>query len=567
VIARASDRKVNKPRQRKPSGWAATLAGMVERGAELLTGITGPDCPALVRPYEGCYYDAAAAERAVEFFGYLRHSKGKWAGQPFELSPWQARILRAVFGWMRPDGTRLIRTLYLEVPRKNGKSTFVAGVALYLTVADREPGAEIYGAATDREQASLVFEEATRMVEASPELSDVCTLYRTSIYVHDTHSSYKVLSRRPKTGFNNHGNIVDELHEFQNRHLWDAMTTGAGARRQPLTVAITTAGFDRNSICWQQHDYAEKVNLGIIEDPSFLGIIFAAGEKDDWTKEETWRKANPNFGVSVSIDFLRDEFKKARENPAQENVFKRFYLNIWTEQESRWLPVEVWDKCEGDGPISEEELAGRPCFGGLDLSNTTDIAALVWVFPITIDGVTSYDVLPRLWLPRESADRRSRNARVPYPAWAARGLITLTDGNVIDHEHIREQVLKDVGMFQVREVAYDPWNAVQLCAKLHGDDGVPMLEHRQGYQSMNSPVKSFETVLHQGRLRHGGHPVLRWAFSNIVVSQDPAGSLKLNKAKSFEKIDPMLALVMALGRAELLGDGGSVYDGRGLVVI
>jgi phage terminase large subunit-like protein len=541
---------------------------------EMLEGLTAPGSPALVRPFAGCHYDAAAAERAVEFFSYLRHSKGEWAGRPFEPAVWQARITRAAFGWKRPDGTRLIRRLYLEVPRKNGKSTWAAAIALYLTVADGEPGAEVYSAATDKEQAGIVFGEAVRMVEGSPELAGITTLFRTSVYVPQTGSSYKVLSKRPggKHGLNIHGVVLDELHEFRDRELYDVLTTGQGARRQPLTMEITTAGYDRNSVCWEQHDYAAKVRDGIIEDPSFLGVVFAAGEGDNWHDERVWARANPNLGVSVSLDFLRDEHRKACESPARENTFKRLYLNIWTEQESRWLPVEVWDACEGDGEIREESLTGRSCYGGLDLSNTTDITALIWVFPVIEvdeDGEQAefYDVLARLWLPRDSADKRFRNARVPYPAWAERGLITLTDGNVIDHEHIREQILRDVAMFTVREIAYDPYNAVQLCSKLAGDDQVPMLVHRQGYLSMSPPTKALEVALHQGRIRHGGHPVLRWSFSNIVVSQDPAGNIKPNKQKAFEKIDPMVSLIMALGRAVLHGNGASVYETKDLLVL
>lgn len=542
-------------------------------GAETLDG--------RVRPFAGCYFDAKAADKVVRFFKYLKHSKGEWAGHEFKLEHWQVRILRAAFGWMQPDGTRLIRTIYIEVPRKNGKSTFAAGIGLYLTIGDGEPGAEVYSAAMDKEQAQAVFGEAKRMAEASVDLSRVCTIFKTSIYAARSGSSYKVLAKPPtggkgKHGLNVHGLIFDELHEQPNRELFDVLTTAQGSRRQPLTVLITTAGFDRNSICWEQHDYAEKVNDGIIEDPSFLGVIFAAGEKDDWHSETTWAKANPNFGVSVKINFLRTEHKKACESPGRENVFKRLYLNIWTEQESRWLSLDAWDGCEGDGPIHADQLAGRKCWGGLDLSNTADIACLLWVFPTRLktlmpgheleEEVEVYDILPRLWLPADSADKRLRNNRVPYPTWASRGHITLTPGNVIDHEFIKRQILEDFGKFQVQEIAYDPFNAVQLCAHLHNDHGLPMLEHRQGYLSMNSPTKALEAMVLSRRIRHGGHPVLRWAAGNVVVSQDPSGNLKPNKEKAFEKIDPIVSLIMALGRA-VLQEGGTPYNERGLVVL
>lgn len=530
----------------------------------------------LVRPGRGCWFDPKAADRVVDFFGHLRHSKGEWAGQPFTPRRWQRRIMRAAFGWKRADQTRMIRRLYLEIPRKNGKSTFASGGALYLTVGDGEPVAEVYGAASDEDQARICFDEAGRMVHSSPDLSEVCEVFRTSIFVPDTASSYKPVSKAPETkhGFSPHGTVIDELHAFKSRELYDVLTSGQGARRQPMTIIITTAGYDRNSICWELHDYAIKCRDGIISDPSFLGVIYAADEGDDWHDEKVWKKANPNLGVSVKLSFLRDEHRAACASPARENTFKRLYLNMWTEQESRWLPMDAWDRCAGPA-ITEVDLRGRRCWGGLDLSNTSDIASLVYVFPVEPaeailrgwgggDGGTIYAVLPRFFLPADSADKRLRNNRVPYPTWAQQGLITLTPGNVIDHERIREQVLKDFGEFSIQEIAYDPWNAIQLCSRLHGEDGVPMIEHRQGFASMAAPTKAMEAAVLGVRLWHGGHPIMRWAASNVVVSQDAAGNIKPNKAKAFEKIDPIVSLIMALGRASISG-GGSVYEGRGLL--
>ena len=331
---------------------------------------------------KGCYFDEDAASLAVEFIGrFLCHVKGRWMGNRFQLILWQRQLIRTIFGWKRSDGTRRYRTVYIEVPRKNGKSELAAAIALLLLFADGEKAGEVYSAAADREQAAIVFDMAKTMVELSGSLRKRSKQYRRSIYVPATRSAYKVLSADAftKDGLSASGIIFDELHTQKNRELWDVLTTSVGARTQPLTIAITTAGTDRHSVCYEQRDYAMKVRKGVIKDPAFLSVIYAADEKDDWQKIETWKKANPSLGITVSVDYIRQKALEAKFSPARENTFKRLHLDIWTNQVSRWLPVWRWD--ESAGEVDQDELAGTDCYGGLDLASTTDIAAFVKIFP------------------------------------------------------------------------------------------------------------------------------------------------------------------------------------------
>ena len=481
----------------------------------------------------------------AKFFSKLRHTKGEWAGKPFALEPWQEAIVEKVFGTLKADGTRQYRTVYIEVPRKNGKSTLCAGLGAYLLYSDEEPGAEVYSAAADRDQAAIVFEQAKAMVEGNEELAEFSEVYRRSIVVPSKGRVWKVLSADAPTkhGLNAHGIIFDELHAQPNRDLWDVLTTSTGARRQPLVVAITTAGYDRHSICYQIHDYALKVRDGIITDDTFLPVIFAAGAEDDWTAEETWRKANPGLGTTVKLEYLRQECDRAKEMPAAQNTFRRLHLNQWTEQADRWIDMAVWDKNAGD--VDEAELLGRPCYVGLDLASTTDLCALVALFPLE-DG--KYAVRAKFWVPEENVQKRVHRDRVPYDVWIRDGLIESTPGNVVDYEFIRAAVGDWLTKYQVQEVAFDPWNASHLVTELQGD-GAKMVEFRQGFASMSAPTKQFGKLLLAGELMHGGNPVLRWMASNVSVKQDPAGNLKPDKSTSTERIDGIVAAIMALGRA------------------
>lgn len=509
------------------------------------------------------YFDEQAAQVAVRFFErLLKHTKGEWAGQSFKLMEWQReKIIRPLLGWKRADGTRKHRKAYIEIPRKNGKSTLCAGLALYGLFADGEPGAEVYSAAADREQASIVFDEAKRMVEGSHELARRSQIFKRSIVIGN--SSYKVLSADAynKHGFNAHFIIFDELHAQPNRDLWDVLNTSTGARRQPMMAMITTAGYDRNSICWEQHEYARQVLAGIIEDEEFFAFIAAADETDDWTDPATWNKANPALGQTIKLDYLEAECRHALNSPAYQNTFRRLHLNQWTQQETRWLAIEKWDQC--GQPIDTNLLKNQVCYGGLDLASTSDLAAFVLDFPSEHGEEEQHVWLPMFWIPGDSIVERSRKDRVPYDAWARDGLVRTTPGNVIDYDQIIADIIELGEMYNIREIAFDRWGAFQISRQLEGA-GFTMVGFGQGYQSMAAPTKDLLRLVLDCKLRHGGHPVLRWNADNLVVSQDPAGNVKPEKAKSREKIDGVVAGIMALDRATRANNVPSVYEGRGL---
>ena len=502
------------------------------------------------------WFDETAANRAVEFFSKcLTHTKGEWAGTPLHLADWQAeKIIRPVFGWKRKDGTRKYRTVFIMIPRKAGKSTLAAGIANILLFADNEPGAEVYSAAADREQAAIVFEMAKGMIDAREPLRKRATSYKRSIVVPSTGSSYKVLSSDAftKHGFSASGIVIDEVHALPNRDLWDVLTTSIGARRQPLTVAITTAGYDRHSLCFELYDYAVKVRDGILKDEAFLPVIFEASPEDDWTSPATWYKAHPGLGVSVKEDYVAAECTKAQQLPGYKNTFKRLLLNIWTEQNTRWIPIDTWDKCNEPLP----DLTGRTCYAGLDLATTTDIAALMLAFPI---GATVH-LLPFFFVPQEGIRKRSERDRVPYIEWARQGDLIATEGAVIDYEIIRSKINELSTKYHIKEIAIDRWNATQLATQLTGD-GFEMIGFGQGYASMSAPTKELERRILAQEVNHAGNEVLRWMANNVSIKQDEAGNMKPDKSKSNGRIDGIVAALIALGRIMQNDDErGSVYD-------
>lgn len=490
-------------------------------------------------------------ERFIE--GALVHVKGPHAGKPFTLLQWQRDgIVRPIFG----DGSELrtIRTCYVEIPKKNGKSAFASAVALALLFVDEEPGGEVYSVAGDRDQAAITFDVAKAMVEANPKLLKQCRVYKRVIEVPAWGAIYRVLSADAprKHGLNPHGIIFDELHVQPNRELWDTLTMGTDARAQPLTLALTTAGYDRNSICWEQHDYALKVRDGIFEDPSFLPLIFAADHDDDWTDRRIWAKANPSLGVTFHEKRLEEKCKRAIVVPRQTNTFKRLHLNIWTEQNTIWLPMEKWDACAGE--VDLEALAGSRCFGGLDLSSTRDMTAFALVFPGEPPKVVVF-----YWLPSHELHERVLRDGVPYDTWAAEGHLQLTEGNAVDYRAIKKTILECAEAFDIEEIAFDRWNSSQLVTELM-EEGLPMVAFGQGFASMSTPSKEVERMVADGDLEHGGHPILRWNASNASVKEDPAENIKPDKSKSTGRIDGLVATVMAVGRMVVNHDGGSRYD-------
>lgn len=515
---------------------------------------------------KGDWFDAKAADACILFFErYLTHIEGALAGKPLKLEPWQQAIVGCAFGWKRTDGTRRYREVFQYVPRKNGKSTMLGGLVNLVAFLDGEPGAQIYSAAAEREQAALVYRQAKGMILQNAELSNGVKIYATFKSIeYPTGSVYKALSADADTkhGFNSHFICSDELHAHPNRDLIDVLQTSTGSRRQPMLWHITTADFDRESICNEKHDYACKVRDGIITDPAFLPVIFEAKSDDDWTSPAVWHKANPNLGVSVSEDYLKRECQRAKETPTYQNTFKRLHLNIRTTNDVAWLQLEDWDKC-GDA-VDEEALRGRLCYGGLDLSSKMDITAFVLLFPPAGED-SKWRILPRFWIPGDNAHDRERKDRVPYETWGRKGLITLTDGNVVDYSSVRAQINEDGRSFQIAEIAFDPWNAQAMAQNLT-DDGATVVEFGQGFRSMSEPTKELEKLVMAKQVAHGANPVLRWMASNTAVEMDPAGNLKPSKKKSTERIDGIVATVMALGRAIVSENPTSCYETRGVSV-
>lgn len=518
---------------------------------------------------KGSYYDKDAADYAVNFIECLSHTKGKWSGKPFELIDWQEQIIRDIFGTLKSNGYRQFNTAYIEIPKKMGKSELAAAVALLLCCGDGEERAEVYGCAADRQQASIVFEVAADMVRMSPALSKRVKILSATkrIVFQPTNSFYQVLSAEAysKHGFNIHGVVFDELHTQPNRKLFDVMTKGSGdARTQPLYFLITTAGSDTKSICYETHQKAKDLLEGRKVDPTFYPVIYGADESDDWTDPKVWKKANPSLGITVGIDKVKAACESAKQNPAEENTFRQLRLNQWVKQAVRWMPMDRWDKCAF--AVNEEELLGRVCYGGLDLSSSIDITAFVLVFPPE-DEDDKYVVLPYFWLPEETLNIRVNRDHVPYDVWEKQEYLKTTEGNVVHYGFI-EKFIESLGeKYNIREIAFDRWGAVQMVQNLEGM-GFTVVPFGQGFKDMSPPTKELMKLTLEEKVAHGGHPVLRWMMDNIFIRTDPAGNIKSDKEKSTEKIDGAVATIMALDRAIRCGNdtSASVYDGRGLLV-
>ena len=537
-------------------------------------------------------YDKSAADYAVAFIENLCHTKGTWAGKPFELIDWQEQIIRDLFGTLKANGYRQFNTAYIEIPKKQGKSELAAAVALLLTCGDGEERAEVYGCAADRQQAAIVFDVAADMVRMCPALSKrvkILASQKRLIYT-PTNSFYQVLSAEAysKHGFNIHGVVFDELHTQPNRKLFDVMTKGSGdARMQPLYFLITTAGTDTHSICYETHQKAKDIIEGRKIDPTFYPVIYGADESDDWTDPKVWKKANPSLDITVGIDKVKAACDSAKQNPGEENAFRQLRLNQWVKQAVRWMPMEKWDKCAFS--VDEDELEGRVCYGGLDLSSTTDITAFVLVFPPSLGGAASvprlgdgfaisccppldeddkYIILPYFWIPEDNLTLRVNRDHIPYDVWERQGFLQTTEGNVVHYGFI-EQFIERLGeRFNIREIAFDRWGAVQMVQNLEGM-GFTVVPFGQGFKDMSPPTKELMKLVLEQKIAHGGHPVLRWNMDNIYIRTDPAGNIKADKEKSTEKIDGAVATIMALDRAIRCGNdhGASVYDDRGLLFI
>lgn len=488
------------------------------------------------------YFDAAAADRAVRFIeSFCTFTKGRRG--PFILEPWQKDdIIRPLFGWKRADGRRKYRTAYIEIPRKNGKSNLAAAIALLLLFADGEDGAEVISAAGSRDQARLVFTIAREMTLANEHLRKRANILRNEI--HFGGSFYRSISAQHGTahGLNIHGLVMDELHTQPNRHLWDTLTTATGARSQPLIVAITTAGLDATSICGEVHDYAIQVRDGVVEDPTFLPVIYAADPGDDWTDPATWAKANPGLGSIVTRDYFEDLVRRAMATPSLVNTFKRLHLNVWTGSNEGWITDDEFQ--QGADPIPWDRLRGVPCWGGLDLASTRDLTAFALVWDLDDTRV----VVVHHFCNEATAKTANLTYGTAYLTWAEQGHMTITAGNVTDHNAVRDHILQAAERFEIQAINYDralsPYIVPQLI-----EAGLRMEEIGQGFISMNEPTKQLEMDFVAGRVVHGGDPVLRWQVSCVHLDRDPAANIKISKKKTKlgEKVDGLVALAMAYG--------------------
>lgn len=506
----------------------------------------------------GIVFSESKAVHALEFFGFLKHSKGEWAGQTIKLEPWEMFWTAVLFGWVRAKtGFRRFRFAYWEVARKNGKSTWLAGIGLYMFIADQEPGAEVYTVATKEDQAKIIFEESKRMVKKSAPLKKRITIHKKTMSIESLAASYLPLGRDSDTqdGLNTHCGLIDELHAHKSPDMWDVIETSTGARRQPLLLAITTAGTNQFGICYEQRTYLEKILTGVIEDDAYCGMIYTLDDEDDPFDEANWIKANPNLGVSVRLDNLQELAKKAQETPRAINNFLTKRLNIWCAAEQRWLDMRAWMDCGAF--FDTEELRGRECYVGIDLSKKIDLTASAFVFPPVEHDPFWYAIL-RFYFPADNVEKRKRETRVPFDLWANQGWVCLTPGNVVDYGYIEDDIKKYSEIFKIKEICYDPYNATQFANSLSGF--FSMIEVRQGALTLNEPSKEFEAIVTARKFRHGGNPVLSWNASNVVIVPDRNGNYLPSKGKSIESIDGVAAIINAMSRAITSVNQESIYE-------
>lgn len=536
----------------------------------------------------GLWFDEQSAMVSIAFFSILRHWKGEWAGKPIKLEPCQQFWLWSLFGWKTKDGNRRFRTGYLEIARKNTKTTFAAGVGLYLAFVEGEAGAEVYSAAVKRDQAKISHRDATEMVKRSPELTKMIGVHRDNLHQHSSGSKFEPLASDYNSldGLNVHGVIADELHAWKGSGLWGVLKTATGSREQPLMLAITTAGIDQYGVCYQQRSYVTQILKGVVEDDAYWGMIYTLDTKqdwaelqarsegepeagveyeDDWQDANMWVKANPLLGISKKWRAINSDAKEAANKPAELNNFLRWHLNVWTSAVTRWVSPVHWAAC-GETAVSETELIGRTCYAGLDLSSTYDITALILVFP-PVEQDEPYKVLCRFWLPADNMEERVRRDRVPYDVWVRMGFLKLTPGNVVDYDFILAELAELAQQFDIREVGYDRWGATlvsQQMMEMGGDEWVVPIG--QGFASMSPPMKELGKMIAGHTLAHGNNPVLTWMADNVVAREDPAGNIKPDKEKSREKIDGITGLIMGIDRATRHG-GSSRYEEEGLLII
>ncbi len=504
----------------------------------------------------GWHFDRKAAQRAIRFIESLRHTKGEWAGQKFLLEPWQQFVLWNIFGWMLADGTRRFRYAYIEIARKNGKTALSAGIGLYMLFADGESRPEVYSAAT-------VNSDAAEIVK-STDLKKYLSVFRNSITYEAKGGMLKPLSSDYGThdGLNPSCGIIDEFHAHKDSGMFDVIKSAFGARRQPLMFIITTAGFNKSGACFSYRDNVIKVLRGVNTDDSLFGIIYTLDEREEWDNPKMWVKANPNLGVSLSVDYLADQVKDAKNRPeAVRNVMTK-NVNLWVDAERTWILDDAWMACVGD--TDPATLRGCDCWGGLDLSNVGDVTAFVLLFHEN----DRFQLLPHFWIPEEKMREKVRKENINYDAWVRGGYVTVTPGNVVDYDFVKADILRIAADYNLKSSAYDRWNASQTIIDL-SNEGMEFSPFGQGFGSMSAPTKQFEVLVLTGEIEHFGNPVLRWMLASTAVKSDPAGNIKPDKEKSSQKIDGIVAAIMALGEwlTFQAKNESNPYNDRGMLTL
>ena len=510
---------------------------------------------------KGWYFDRKAASRAIKFIETLKHTKGEWAGQRFVLEPWQHFILWNIFGWKNADGTRRFRYAYVEIARKNGKTALSAGIGLYMLFADGEARPEVYSAATVKDQAKICFSDAVEIVK-NTDLKNYLDTYRNSIVYEMKGGMMKPLSSDYGThdGLNPSCGIIDEFHAHKDSGMFDVIKSAFGARRQPLMFIITTAGFNKNGACYAYRENVIKILRGINQDDTLFGIIYTLDSKEEWDNPKMWIKSNPNLGVSVSVDYLADQVTDAKNRPeAVRNVMTK-NVNLWVDAEKTWILDDAWMRC--CGTTDPESLKGCACWGGLDLSNVSDITAFVLIFHEN----DLFQLLPFFWIPEEKMLEKIKKENINYDLWVQAGYVKVTPGNVVDYDFVKADILQIISLYDFQSTAYDRWNSSQTIIDLQ-NEGMECNPFGQGYGSMGAPTKEFEKLVLTEKIEHFGNPVLRWMLSSTVVKTDPAGNIKPDKEKSVQKIDGIVAGIMALGEwmTKQADEDNNPYNNRGML--
>ena len=517
---------------------------------------------------QGCYFDEDAGLDVIEFVeDFCRQCEGRWAGEPLKLLDWQKDFLMRLFGWKQADGLRRYRTAYLEVAKKNGKSTLVSALCLYLLLADGEGGPQVHINAFDRDQADIVYKAAAKMVQFSEDLSDRLQVIDSKKRIVDPDGGGVIRANSAevpsKDGANASAIIFDELHRQKTREMWDIFKYAGAARDQPLKISITTAGEDESGVWHEQREKSEQVNAGTRKDITHLGVVYRALPTDNLDDEETWKKANPSLGITIKVEDFRTEYEDAKLNPSDLATFLRLRLNIITRGDQKFLGPGVWEACNAppDYPCDDE-----PCWVGIDLSQITDLTAAAKIWGNSFDG---WNAEVKFWLPEDNIVELEREHGQPYRMLAEQGWIELTPGNVVDYDWIRKALVADSRRCRFVAIGADPYQATDLLAKLEQHDGLPVKEVRQGFVSLSAPTKELLRFILSKKFRHGDNPILNWHAANAVAERDSVDNIKLSKKKSRLKIDGMAALVnafvVALDPAE---DGGdSVYNERGVLIL